>query len=95
MRCATHLRVAYDVYGVHVLLGVGIYDAVRCLCMYVHTASVVKGHDWIWGDCVQQWYEFTTTEGAAWGSMYINISITVKGAECLDYNSWEVLLSVD
>ena len=34
MGCAAHLRVACDVYCVSVLLGVGIYAAVRCLCMY-------------------------------------------------------------
>ena len=65
MRCAAHLRVAYGVYGVHVLLGVGIYAAVRCLRMYVHTESVVQGHNWLWGDCVRQWYECTATGGAA------------------------------
>ena len=64
MRCAAHLRVAQDVYGVPVLLGVGIYAAVQCLCMYEHTSSVVQGHNWLCRDCMQQWYEFTTTGGA-------------------------------
>ena len=59
------LEGSLDVYRVHVLLGVGIYYAVRCLCMHVHTASVVQGHNWLWEDYMQQWYEFTTAGGAA------------------------------
>ena len=42
---------------------------------------------------MQQWYEFTTTKGAAWLSMYINISITAKGAELSKLDSWEDVLS--
>ena len=42
---------------------------------------------------MQQWYEFTTTKGAAWDSMYINITITAKGAEISGLDSWEDVLS--
>ena len=42
---------------------------------------------------MQQWYEFTTTKGAAGLSMYINITITAKGAELSKLDSWEDMLS--
>ena len=42
---------------------------------------------------MQQWCEFTTTKGAAGLSMYININITVKGAELCGLDSWEDVLS--
>ena len=44
---------------------------------------------------MQQWYEFTTTKGAAWASMYINITITAKGAEFFRLDSWEDVLSCE
>ena len=42
---------------------------------------------------MQQWYEFTPTKGATWASMYINISITAKGAKISGLDSWEDVLS--
>ena len=42
---------------------------------------------------MQQWYEFTTTKGAAWVSMYLNITITAKGTELSELDSWEDMLS--
>ena len=42
---------------------------------------------------MQQWYEFTTTKGAALPSMYLNITITAKGAELSELDSWEDVLS--
>ena len=42
---------------------------------------------------MQQWYEFTTTKGAALLSMYINITTTAKGAELSELDSWEDVLS--
>ena len=44
---------------------------------------------------MQQWYEFTTTKGAAWALMYINITITAKGAEISGLDSWEDVLSCE
>ena len=66
--------------------------------MYVYVCihcSVVQGHNWLWRGCMQQWYEFTTTKGAAWDSMYINIPITARRAEISGLDSWEVVLSVE
>ena len=51
------------------------------LCMYVHTVAYFKAETSLGGICMQQWYEFTTTKGAAGLSMYISITATVKGAE--------------
>ena len=42
---------------------------------------------------MQQWYEFTTTKGAALLSMYINITTTAKGAALSELDSWEDVLS--
>ena len=42
---------------------------------------------------MQQWYEFITNKGAAGLSMYINITITAKGAELCRLDSWEDVLS--
>ena len=42
---------------------------------------------------MQQWYECTTTKGAAGLSMYINITTTAKGAELCKLDSWEGVLS--
>ena len=44
---------------------------------------------------MQQWYEFTTTKGAAWVLMYINITIIAKGAEISGLDSWEDVLSCE
>ena len=44
---------------------------------------------------MQQWYEFTTTKGTAWVSMYINTTITAKGGEISGLDSWEDVLSVE
>ena len=44
---------------------------------------------------MQQWYKFTITKRAAWVSMYINISITAKGAEISGLDSWEDVLSIE
>ena len=44
---------------------------------------------------MQQWYEFTTTKGATWASMYINIAITAKGAEISGLDSQEDVLSCE
>ena len=64
--------------------------------VYVCThCSVVQGHNCLWRDFIQQWYEFTTTGGAAWALIYINIPITVKGAEISGLDSWEDVLSVE
>ena len=63
------------------LLGIVIHAAVRCcVCMYtLQYSSRLKLA--LGGLCMQQWYEFTTTKGAAGISLYINIPITAKGAE--------------
>ena len=64
--------------------------------VYVCThCSVVQGHNWLWRVCMQQWSEFTTSKGAAWLSMYINITITAKGAELSELDSWEGVLSCE
>ena len=65
----------------------------RCLCVYVRTVSAVQGHDWIWVNFMQRWYEFTATGDAAWARIYKNTSMTAKGAESLDKGSWEIVLS--
>ena len=69
-----------------------------CSAMSVYVCthrSVVQGHNWLWRGCMQQWYEFTTTKGAAWASMYVNIAITAKGAEVSGLDSWKDVLSCD
>ena len=44
---------------------------------------------------MQQWYEFTTTKGAAGVSMCKGITITAKGAEISGLDSWEDVLSCE
>ena len=71
---------------------------IYCSAMYVYVCthcSIVQAHNWVWRGYLQQWYEFTTTNGAAWALMYINITITAKGAEISELDSWEDVLSCE
>ena len=92
MRCAARLRVACILSSCILSSCTARCRSICCSAMFVYVCtyfSVVQGHNWLWRVCMQQWYEFTTTKGTAWVLMYINITITAKGAELSGTDSWE------
>ena len=98
MRCAARLRVACILSSCILSSCTAGCRYICCSALFVHVCthcSVVQGHSWLWRVCMLLWYEFTTTKGTAWVSMYINTTITAKGGEISGLDSWEDVLSCE